>query len=343
MTEKSTIGWAGLTKLIQKAHRIVLTTHIHPDGDGLGCEVAVYHHLQTIGKECRIINISPVPHQYDFLNEGGIIEYYTEKDRTWVAEADLGLVFDVGDAARIGSFSADLLRNAVTVSIDHHPVRPGQDFTYLINDLEAPAAGTMLWEYLRQVNNNPHLPKRIADALYTALVTDTGSFRYSNTTERAHTMAIDLIRSGTVPHLIHRHIYENRRIQEVRLLGEVIRRLEFACDGRIAHFRITAETLTNCAAVPGDVDGFTDYARSIEGVEVSFMLLVVSPVVTRLNFRSMGNITVNDVAGHYGGGGHKFAAGATIAHKSLDEIEKEVIDLLAQKINGSDIKEDTSR
>ncbi|NOZ07821.1 MAG: bifunctional oligoribonuclease/PAP phosphatase NrnA [FCB group bacterium] len=332
MPQKSTIGWAGLTKLIREAHKIVLTTHIHPDGDGLGCEVALYHHLKSMGKECRILNISPVPHQYDFLNDGGIIEYFTEKDRPWVAEADLGVILDVGDANRIGNFSADLLSNAVTVSIDHHPVKPEQPFTYLINDLQAPATGTLLWEYLRQVNEEPRLPTGIADALYTALVTDTGSFRYSNTNERAHAMAIDLIRSGTVPHRIHRHIYENRRMPEVRLLGEVIQHLKFACDGRVAHFRITAETLAKCSAIPGDVDGFTDYARSIEGVEVSFMLLEVSPVMTRLNFRSMGNITVNDVAKHYGGGGHKFAAGATIGHKSLDEIEAEVIGLLTQKL-----------
>lgn len=332
MNHNTHISWFELDQLIAEHDTIMLTTHKNPDGDGLGSEVAFYHYLKSLDKKCRIVNISPTPAEFAFLNKNGIIETYTREHDQWLETVQLTIVFDVGDARRIGALADHVFNKCCTVSIDHHPLKDGFDFNYVIINTDAAATGVILWEYFCGHLRMERLETRMSDALYTALVTDTGSFRYSNTDINAHKMAIQMMESGTVPHKVHENIYEQRPIPQVRLLGEVIRNLKFSEDGKVVYFRISPEMLDLCGAKLSDVDGFTDYARSIIGVEVSFMLVMTSKDEIRINFRSKGRVTVNDIAAVFDGGGHRYAAGATVANRPVDEVEHDVLQRIQDKL-----------
>jgi len=331
MSEKTNISWDKLDALILDAQSILLTTHVNPDGDGLGSEAALYHHISGLQKDVKIINSSSLPYQYCYLNHGDIISTYDGSQDEWLSQVDLVIVLDIGDAHRIGELREFINPKAVSVSIDHHPLKNGFEFTHVIIDTEVPAAGVLIWNYLNHVRDDSLLPVDISDALYTALVTDTGSFRYSNTTAKSHEMAMHLLQSGTEPSKINRLIFERRQLPQVKLLGKVINNLKFSDCGRIVYFRITQDSLKECGAKPADVNGFTDYARSIDGVEVSFMVLEVDDERIRVNFRSKGKVTVNDIAMMFHGGGHRFAAGTTFFNKTLDYAEETILSLLLPK------------
>ncbi len=328
------ISWFELDRIIESAEAILLTTHVNPDGDGIGCEAAFYHHLRKLGKTVRIINASPLPYQYDFLNDGGIVEQFSGQNRQWIENCDLALIFDVGDPKRILDIGDLIYGKMTTICIDHHASSSTDIYSYNIIDPDAASTGSLVWDYLRHVNNGRLLPLAIAEALYTAIVTDTGSFRYNNTNTHAHEMSIHLIESGVSPSKIHQEIFERRKLIQVRLLGEIIRGLMFAHDNQTVFFRVTRSLLKSLGAGDEDVDGYTDFVRSIDGVEIAFMLMEMEDRV-RINFRSKGQYSVNDIAMKFGGGGHKFAAGATVLNGRIPEIEQEILTLIEHKLNGS--------
>ena len=166
------------------------------------------------------------------------------------------------------------------------------------------------------------------------MVTDTGSFKYQSTTADTHYMAAHLIESGVHGYEIQKNIYEQRSITQIELLGEVIKSLNYSNNGEIVWILITQSMINNVHGSDEDVDGFTEFMRSIQGVEISFMILEKSDGSYRISFRSSGKYTVNDVAKLFNGGGHKFAAGARMDNISANDIEKKIISTLGAKIRG---------
>ena len=326
------ISWLELDDILRDAHSILLTTHINPDGDGIGSQVAFFHHLKEWEKDVRIINMSSLPFQYQYLNDGDIIEQYCSEHDDWIHQTDLAVIFDVGNPSRIKTIGDLILGKKTTICIDHHASHNTDSYTHNIVDPGAPSTGSLLWEYFLATRGKGPLPLSIADALYTAIVTDTGSFRYSNTNVHAHRMAIHMIESGTIPQRIHQLVFEQRKLSQVRLLGQILEGLKFAADGQVVWFHVTEEMLDRAGADGEDVDGYTDFVRSIKGVEIAFMLMETSDQL-RINFRSKGKYSVNDVARHFGGGGHKFAAGATIKGASIIDLEPQLLEQIKLKIN----------
>jgi len=329
--------WKELDSFINESNSILLSTHVNSDGDGLGSEIAMYYYLKFLGKDCRIINPSPFTEIYRIINPDDIVESYSEDKIDWIKNIDLAIIFDIGDHNRLNEIYP-LIENKKVCVIDHHPKKDDLKVELPIIDVEAPASGYMLWkffEYLNMVQKNS-LDIKIANALYAALISDTGSFRYGSTHPDCHIMAANLLSTGVHPYELYKSIYEQRPIPQVYLLAEVIKELKFNNDKKIAWYIVTQDMLASVGAQADDIEGFTDFVRSIKGVEIACMIEELDSTAFRINFRSSGNYIINDIAKSIGGGGHYYAAGARLEGMSLDEVEKLIINKLKNKINLKD-------
>ena len=328
-------SWDKLFTLIQESQCLLLSTHMNGDGDGLGSEIAFYYYLKSLNKECRIINPTPLPYNYTMIDPDGIVEEYSHSMNKWLSDVDLTIVFDIGDHRRVGKIGKQVYGKCISVSIDHHPARDDHPFKLNLVDPKAPATGYLIWKYLQHIGfANSKLPINIANALYASVVTDTGSFKYQSTTADTHYMAAHLIESGVDGFEIQKDIYEQRRIAQIKLLGEVIQSLQFSASGKIVWIVISQNMIKKVNGSDEDVDGFTEFLRMIQGVEISFMILEKSDGSHRISFRSSGKYTVNDVAKIFNGGGHKFASGASMKNISANDIEKKINSQLVAKIRG---------
>ncbi len=319
------IDWGKVDEVISKANKIFLTTHENPDGDGLGSEVAFYHHLTETGKEVKIINCSPTPEIYDYLNSDSCIETFNELVHLeWIKKADLAIVFDVGDFKRVREIKGLINEYDIPVmNIDHHPHPDNHGFSYNIVDTKSAATGCMVRSYLKEARSKP-LTRQICDGIYTAVMTDTGCFKYSNTDTYCHSIAIECLEKGVDSNFIYQKIYENSSKIRIHLLGEMISNIRYALDGQFAWSIVTNDIIKKHQASKDDLDGFSDFIRSIKGVEVAFVIYEVSKDICRINFRSKGKFTVNNIAKYFGGGGHAFASGAVV-NKSLDKAKNYIV------------------
>ena len=169
------IDWKHINTYINEADSILLTMHENPDGDGIGCATAMYHYLKEIKKDCRILNVSLLPVEYDFLNEGDILETYDpDLHNVWISNVDLAIIFDVGDYKRIRELKTQIKHNNIkTLNIDHHPHPKDHPFTHNVVDLKAASTGDMVYDYIKTVRNGK-ISKPMAEGIYTAVMTDTG-------------------------------------------------------------------------------------------------------------------------------------------------------------------------
>lgn len=336
ISDKSIIDWTVVDKIIKSSSRIMLTTHENPDGDGLGSEVAMYHHLLEHNKDVKIINCSPINEMYSFLNLGDCIEHYNKSVHyEWIKNVDLVVVFDVGDFSRTRVIKDIINSNKIrTMNIDHHPQPKNHPFTFNYVDISSAATGCLVYDYLKTVSSIS-LNKKICEGIYTAVMTDTGCFKHSNTDSKSHVIASECISHGVNTNKIFQVIYENSSRERINLLGELIKSLKYELDGKLAWFSISKEMMNKTNAKNSDIEGFSDFIRGISGVEVALMINEQSYDSCRINFRSKGNIIVNIIAKSFGGGGHAFAAGAMVngSRKEVEEIVvKEVKNSLTKQL-----------
>ena len=323
-----------IDKIIQSSKKIVLSTHEKPDADGLGSAIAFYYYLKAINKDVRIIQPSQFPKDCEMINPENIVDTFSENDISWIKSCDLLILFDVGHYKRSKEVSKIAIDNNIDiVSIDHHKNDNTDIFKAFMIDIKAPATGLLVWRYLKNVNLINPWDIKISNALYSALMTDTGSFRYNNTTSESHDMASELIGFGVKPYDIYVSIYERRSLSQLRLFSYVIDNLKFNLDSRICYAIISQQTLKKIDSNIEDVDGFTEFLRSIENVEVSFLIIEQLDGSYRISFRSKGKYSINDVAGTLGGGGHAFAAGSKVSNSNVLEIEEKIVNLLKEKMD----------
>ena len=326
--------WEELNNKIADSNNILLSTHKNPDGDGLGSELAMYYYLKSLNKNVQILNISPMPTRYNFMDPNNVVETYSSD--LSIGNSDLLIVFDLGDYKRLGELGEEILNNNIDiVNIDHHVPRDEDFYCLSIIDINAPATTYMIWKYFEylDLNTNP-LEDNIAIPLYTGLLNDTGSFRYLSVSSDTHNMASHLLMSNVNPNQIFQHVYENRTIGKINLLSKMIENLKFAENGKIGYVVINKKIFNESNALFDDSDGLTDFIRGISGVEVSFC--ITSLESTKVSFRSRGKYTVNDIAQIFGGGGHYFAAGAEIEELEIDQVVKKILSELHGKINHGD-------
>jgi phosphoesterase RecJ-like protein len=325
------INWTDIHNSIESADKIVITTHIMPDGDGLGSSVAMYHHLKEVNKDCRIYIASEIPEEYEFLNKGDIIHCYTPgADDAWIQNADLAVIFDVGDFMRMKTIGELLsVKNIPMLNIDHHPIQKNSPFTVNAVETSVAATGELVYDYLNSFRKKP-ITLEMWEGLYTAVLTDTGSFAYSNTTIKCHQIAIEAIKAGVNTAKIHQDVYQSRPLEKMKLLSKVIDNVELDCNGELAWFAIDEKMVASVGANRKHVDGFTDMVRGINGVEVAVMIFENGDSC-RVNFRSKGKYIVNSIALELGGGGHQLACGAVVMG-SLDEVIPKVLELTKAEI-----------
>ena len=318
------LDWKSLHNTINSSARILLSTHENPDGDGLGSATAVYHYLTKIGKDCRLIIISDLPKEYQFLNLDNIIETYDSNlHDDWISQADLAIIFDVGDFNRLRQVGEKISANSIkAINFDHHPDLKDKRFSDNYIQITAAATGEMVYDFLKSVNVN--LTLAMANGIYTAVMTDTGSFCYSNTNQKCHQIAIECLDVGVNTSQIYQTVYENRTAGQVKLLAGIINNLNFSDNHELAWFSISQKMMKNANAINKDIDGFSDFVRSIQGVEVALMVFENINGTCRINFRSKGKYIINTIAKSLGGGGHKFAAGA-MKNGDLEDVLNDVL------------------
>ncbi len=268
---------------------------------------------------------SKLPEEFQFLDSNNKFEIFEENKHTdWLSNIDLAILLDIGNYTRTGRMWNVIQQNGTTVvNIDHHPYPNGHPFTINISDINASATGELIYEYLKAIDPDS-LSKKTYEAIYVAIMTDTGSFSYNNTNVLCHEIAANAIKSGVDTAKIHQKIYGSSSRSRIKLLAAVADNLQFTYDDKLVWFTISKKMMENANAVKDDVDGFTDFARSIKGVEVSLMIFENAENSCRINFRSKGYYSINKIAQYFGGGGHSFAAGAKVNGKIYDVASKVV-------------------
>jgi bifunctional oligoribonuclease and PAP phosphatase NrnA len=313
-----------LLPLLRGARVVVLTTHVNPDGDGLGSVLALATAFRSVGIRAEIINHSPTPFVYRFLDPDSSIRVFAaERDDPVIAEADLILVVDTNHPDRLRSMERSLLASRATkVCIDHH-LDPAPFAAHYLVDDDATSTGEIVYHLLIRWLGAPLSPP-IATALYCAIMTDTGSFRYPRVDPEIHRIVAHLIECGADPVAIYSQVYERWSGGRLQLLGEMLAGLKLNAGGRVASVAVTRDMLRRTGTDEEDTDNFTVYPMSVEGV-VAGMLFLELPDGVKISFRSRGDIPINELAKEFGGNGHKNAAGARVEGTDLDSLRRAVL------------------
>lgn len=311
---------------ILEAESVLITFHRNPDGDSIGSAFALYYALVAINKRVVIVSPEPPPFNCRFLDRGNIIRRNLNRGERF----DLTFLLDLSEEKRVmeGIDISDRLLCGYIINIDHHRTGSGIG-DLVIQEQDAAATGEIIYRILR--HNNVRFNKEIATALYTAIIMDTGGFRYSNTTVEVFEMASYLLRHGVVAWEVAKEIYESEPKERILLLGDALSTLRFAADNRIAYMCVSLDMLNRCGATDDMTDQFVNYARSIDGVTVGILFRETSKGRVKVSLRSKGDIDVATFSLVFGGGGHKNAAGIVIAGTIEDAVSK-IIPALSEHI-----------
>jgi phosphoesterase RecJ-like protein len=315
------------------ASNIILTTHVNADGDGTGSETSVAAWLTDLGKTVRIVNPTPYPELYAHLiaDPEWIRDPSDARVTSDISAADMVLVLDTSEPKRIGRVAAAVAGKPLAV-IDHH-VPPESGFDALVlEDATACATGELVYDLLTIAGLAKPWSAAIINAMYTAIVTDTGSFRFSNSTNRAHAIAGDLIDQGVDPEAVYRRLYATVPLRRIHLLRSALAHLQVDPDYPIAWITVDRRTMDEFDATADDLEGLIEHARSIENTEVAVLFRETSDGSTKVSLRSAADVDVNAIARQFGGGGHVKAAGALMGQR-LDEATPLVLDAVRHALD----------
>ncbi len=307
-----------LLPVFRRRGAFVLTTHVNPDGDGLGSELALADWLASRGSAVRIINHSATPDTYLFLDPARRIERFDPAVHgAALQEADVIVVLDTNHPDRLRSMQDAVLASpAVKVCIDHH-LEPSPFARHYLLDDDATSTGEIVYRLLLRLDPGALTPA-VAGALYCAIMTDTGSFRYPRVDPDIHRIAAHLIECGADPVDLYHRVYEQWSPGRFQLLGLMLEGLATAYDGRLVFVTVTREMLSRTGTREEDTDNFTVYPMSVRGALAGLLFLEL-PDGVKISFRSRGDIPINELAKTFGGNGHKNAAGARLSHAGLRE------------------------
>jgi phosphoesterase RecJ-like protein len=323
--------WNAIGDAFREARRFLITTHVNPDGDGLGAELGLWAYLKSRGKDVRIVNPDPLPPRYAFLEELGHYESYTPAEHEAViADRDIVVVLDISKWERLDGLGERLSRSdARTVCIDHHPFEANGMADLYAVDLKAAATGQLVYEMIRAWNHE--VDPVMATGFYVSILTDTGSFRFSNSDARAHRVAAELISLGLDPNDLYEKVYGNSSLARIRLLGEALSTLRVELEGNVILLVLSREMMDRHGALASDTEGFVDIARTVQGSEGVGLLMERADGKIKTSLRSKGRISVNRIATRFGGGGHELASGATL-EGPLDEAIGSLLAAFADEI-----------
>ncbi len=311
---------------LKDASSVVITTHTRPDGDGIGSQLALGLFLEKQGKTITLINQDRPPYTLDWLPEIDRLEVFdgSLEQRERITSADVLIITDTNTEKRLGEVGSSF-RDApgTKILIDHHT--DSEDWFDLEHSREtASSTGELVYE-LMDMWDLDGVDTAIASALYVAIMTDTGSFRFSNVTAGVHRLIGDLIERGSLDSAqIHANIFDRRSPEGIRLLSQALATLEIHHDGNVGSMVISRRSLHETGASIEEAEGFVNHILSIEGVRVA-LLFTETEKGTKVSFRSKADDHVHKWAQALGGGGHRNAAGAFV-RKSLEKTIQKVVD-----------------
>jgi phosphoesterase RecJ-like protein len=314
------LDWRPLVDLVQRGQRILLTTHVRPDGDGLGSLKALATTFQAMGKQTTLVIPGFMPGRYAFLDPERAIKSFDS--RVDHGPIDVLMVVDTGTWNQLAGL-ADYVRQspAAKVVVDHHQTQDDLGAQRFV-DVSAEATGRLAREIIAALGQ-PLLPDA-ANALFVALAMDTGWFRHGNVTPRTFTLAAELVAAGANPTAIYQQLYEQNSLGRSRLTGLVLERLTIGAGGRIAHSFVQKSDYGVTGALPPDTEDLVNYTLGLRGVEVGLLFMEQPAGGIKVSFRSRCSLDVSRLAETYGGGGHAAAAGATLQGE-LAEVQKRVL------------------
>ena len=317
LTPEKVAAARALAAVLEPGKRVCLTTHVNPDGDGLGSEIGLLHLLHARGVDAVVTNPTPTPSRFTFL-----FDEMPGCDRTAHAvrelrRADVIVVLDISDLGRLGMLG-DTVRDAgVPVAcVDHHVsdgmLPPGPRYL----DPTAAATGELIYEIA--LANNWSLTPDVAQALYVALLTDTGGFRFSNTRPRTLRVAADLLETGVDAEQIYLDVYAKAPEGRPRLFAEALQTLVVEPQHGLAWVTVPPGAIERLGVTSDDLDGVVEFPRSIEGVRMALLFREAAQGRIKVSLRSVGNVDVAEFAKQFGGGGHRKAAGLSVVGSMVD-------------------------
>ncbi len=313
------INFNVLKEIILSNNSFLITTHVNPDADAIGSEVAMYLLLEELGKEAIVINHSLTPYNLEFLDVQKRIEQYNpEAHNKYFQECDVLIALDFNRSDRTVSMqNAFNASTKIKVCIDHH-IDPEDFADHYFIDTEYSATGHIIYDFIR-LTGIIKLTRKIALPLYAAIMTDTGSFRFERTTPELHRITADLLETGVVPGEVYDKIYDQSKFSKIRLLGKALDSMQLTGkDNQIGYMILTRKIFEECNAIESDTDNFVNFALTVENVKIGLLFLELREGF-KVSFRSKGNIPVNKLAGVFGGGGHLNAAGARMREGNMNE------------------------
>jgi len=314
-------------EFLSRHDELLILSHQDPDGDALGSSLALQAALQARGKRITTANESPVPESLRFLPGWETIRVAAEVPEKFGAV----FVLDCSSLERVGPSAERLVaRDAAVACVDHHAGNEGFGDPRLV-DVEASATAELIHDLLEAVGL-PITPE-IAACLYAGIASDTGAFRYLNTTPKILRLAARLVEEGADPALTAEALYARKSAGSLRILGLALASLESRAAGQLAALTISRDMFDRARATPEDADGIVQYAKSLLGARVGVLIQEPTLGEVRISFRSDGSVDVNRVAGIFGGGGHKNAAGARVKGE-LDQVREAILSAVEQAMNG---------
>jgi phosphoesterase RecJ-like protein len=311
------VNWTPLADLIETHDRFLVTTHVRPDGDALGSEVGMVGLLRQKGKDVRVVNASPTPPRYDFLDpDRSLFEHFgTRVQPADLADRELVIILDLSAWNQLGGM-AEYIRGfpGPRVVIDHHLSQDDLRATFL-KDTSAEATGILVLRAIQSLAGK--LTRDVATGLLTAIAMDTGWFRHTNTRPGTLRAVADLIESGAEISAIYQSLFERNTLGRLRLMGQTLSALQTDMGGKVAYATISRQDLERTGAIPQDSEDLVDFTVSLQGVEVGMLFIEQTRGGVKVSFRSRNGLDCARLAASLGGGGHRAAAGATLPD-SLD-------------------------
>jgi len=292
------------------ADRIAVISHMRPDGDAIGSALALAQALIPLGKDVTVINQDGVPDSLKFLPESSRVKMPSELEAPLIVDVTVAL--DTAAEERAGQTVWDAFQDRGTlVNIDHHVSNPAYgDFNYI--DVNAPATGEIIFDLIKAMDWP--LDDVMRDNIWAGISTDTGSFRYPNTTEHTFEVAANLMKAGVDVGGLSQSLYETYPLRRIYVLRELLQEIEMTCDGRVASWKLKRSVIDDLGIEPSDTEGLIDVIRSIDTVIVAVFFEELEDGKVRVSARSKTpDADVGAVCGEFGGGGHRLAAGTRMS------------------------------
>jgi bifunctional oligoribonuclease and PAP phosphatase NrnA len=319
---------------LSKAKNIIITTHHKPDGDAMGSTLGLWHYLTSLGHTATILSPTDYGHFLHWMPGNEKVVIYTDDPNhaiTLLEASDtiFGLDFSaLNRANEIGAWMKENHDGRCFIMMDHH-LNPESWDDFRIWDDNASSTAELVYRFIIGCGDNDRIDTHTAECIYTGIMTDTGSFKYSNTSAAVHRIVADLLERGAISDMIHNRLFDSATETRIRFLGFCLyEKLVVLPEYKTAYMAITHEELERFNSQTGDTEGLVNYALSIIGVNFG-VLIVDRKVLRKMSFRSIGQFPANQFAAHFNGGGHFNAAGG-MSEDTLENTEKKFLNLLEQ-------------